>query len=494
MVSERHLPVRVRYAPSPTGLLHVGNLRTGLFAWLFARQRNGVFILRIEDTDRERSRQRFEEYIYRDLKWFGMDWNEGPDVGGPFGPYRQSERQDIYAQHAAALVEAGRAYRCFCTEEALTLQAEEARQAGGDWKYPGTCRDLTKEEAVRKSEEGERSVIRLRVREGEIRFDDTVHGETTFSTEVIGDPILLRSDGGATYNFAVVVDDALMSISHVIRGDDHLSNTPKQVLIYEALEKPVPSFAHLSTVLGADQARLSKRHGATSVAEFREAGFLPEALMNYIALLGWSPGAEGSEVVPPERLVTEFRLDRVNKSPAVFDMGKLNFINRQYLRDSHRTAGLVREALERAKRVPTTGVDEWVGLVVTTLIEGVDTVREVPAALDAVLAFPLGDAARESDVLDDAGAMDLIRRFGKELNSRGRLGFEDFRGIVAELKTATGRKGRGLFHPLRLALTARSSGPELDKLIPLVETAASLGVPGVEGCQERVAAFVARYG
>ena len=494
MVSDARPPVRVRYAPSPTGLLHIGNLRTGLFAWLFARQHDGVFILRIEDTDRERSERRFEDHIYLDLKWFGMDWDEGPDVGGPVGPYRQSERQDVYARHGEALLETGRAYRCFCREEELTRQAAEAKRVGASWKYPGTCRALTGDEVVRRSTTGERSVIRLRVREGEIHFDDIVHGKTRFSTDVISDPILMRSDGGATYNYAVVVDDALMSVSHVIRGDDHLSNTPKQVLIYEALGKPVPHFAHLSTVLGPDQTRLSKRHGATSVAEFREAGYLPEALMNYIALLGWSPGGEGSEVVPPDRLLAEFRLDRVNKNPAVFDTGKLNYINRQYLRGSHRTAVLVREALEGAGQIPTSGADDWVGLVVETLIGGVDTIREIPALLDTVLAFSLDDASGESEVIDDEGAMDLIRRFGQELAARERLGFDDFRGIVSELKRVTGRKGRDLFHPLRVALTARSSGPELDKLIPLVETAAALGVPGVDGCRERVAAFVARHG
>ena len=486
--------LRVRYAPSPTGLLHVGNLRTGLFAWLFARQSGGRFILRIEDTDAERSERKFEELIYRDLRWFGIDWDEGPDIGGPFGPYRQSERFDLYSEHAGRLLQAGRAFRCFCREEDLTRQAEEAKQAGTSWTYPGTCHDLAPEDVERRIAAGEPAVTRLKVREGPILFDDIVHGDMRFSSDAISDPILLRSDGSPTYNYAVVVDDALMEISHVIRGDDHLSNTPKQVLIYEALGRPTPHFAHLSTIFGPDQTRLSKRHGATSVAQFREAGYLPEALMNYIALLGWSPGAEGSEVVPPDRLVAEFRLDRVNKNPAVFDTGKLNFMNRQYLRQSSKTVSLVRDALEAEGKLPEAGQDDWVRIVVDTFIGGVDVVNELPATLESTLAFPVDEAGDFSDVVGDGGAMELIRLFGDELKHHGHVTFEDFREIVGKLKQATGRKGRPLFHPLRVALTGRSSGPELDKLIPLLETASELGVPGVLGCRQRVEEFVARYG
>lgn len=494
MSAHNSLKVRVRYAPSPTGLLHVGNLRTGLFAWLFARQSRGGFILRIEDTDAERSERQFEEFIYRDLHWFGIDWDEGPDIGGPYGPYRQSERFDLYREHAYRLLDAGRAFRCFCSEEDLTRQAEEAKKADISWTYPGTCYDLTAEEVDHRIVAGDLSVTRLKVRDGPILFEDIVHGDMQFTSKVISDPILLRSDGSPTYNFAVVVDDALMEISHVIRGDDHLSNTPKQVLIYEALGWPTPCFAHLSTILGPDQARLSKRHGATSVTQFREAGYLPEALMNYIALLGWSPGAEGSEVVPPDRLVAEFRLDRVNKNPVVLDTGKLNFINRQYLRESSNTLSLVQELLGKEGKLPEAGQNEWVRTVIDTLIGGVDVVNELPAALDSALEFPIDEVGDLLDVVKDSGAVELIRLFGKELHGHAHLTFEDFRKIVSKLKHATGRKGRQLFYPLRIALTGRSSGPELDKLIPLLETASRLGVPGVLGCRERIEEFVSRYG
>ncbi len=494
-VQKTENPVRVRFAPSPTGLLHVGNLRTALFAWLFARQSDGVFVLRIEDTDRERSEKQLEELIYRDLDWFGIDWDEGPDVGGDFGPYRQSERFDLYRDQAEQMVRGGHAFRCFCREEELAEQAEVRKQAGDSWKYPGTCYGLTEDEVRARVERGEPSVLRLRVREGPIAFDDIVHGEVRFSSEVISDPILLRSDGSPTYNYAVVIDDALMEISHVIRGDDHLSNTPKQVLVYEALDRPKPRFAHLSTILGSDQSRLSKRHGATSVDQFREAGYLPEALMNYIALLGWSPGAAGSEVVPRDRLIREFRLDRVNKNPAVFDTGKLNFINRQYLRDDPRTPGLVREALGRSGMLPDADADSdgWAQLVVDTLIGGVDVVSEVPTLLESVLSFPLNEVELARDVVEDPGALALIRQFRSELDSYEQLTFGDFRSVVAKLKKLTGRKGRHLFHPLRVALTARSSGPELDKLIPLVEQAARHGVRGVLGCRQRVEAFLSHH-
>jgi glutamyl-tRNA synthetase/nondiscriminating glutamyl-tRNA synthetase len=335
------------------------------------------------------------------------------------------------------------------------------------------------------------------VRSGTVAFDDLVHGETRFSTDVISDPILLRSDSTPTYNYAVVVDDALMRISHVIRGDDHLSNTPKQVLIYEALGASMPLFAHLSTVLGPDQTRLSKRHGATSVEEFRDAGYLPEALMNYIALLGWSPGAEGSEVVPPDRLVREFDLGRVNKNPAVFDFGKLRFLNRHYLRESSATDGLIASRLDAAGLMPASvdgGRVEWLGMVRDTLLGGIDTAGDIVTALTDVLAFPVEDSSDCSETAAEDGAVDLIRAFGRELESRDALSNEDFREVVGKLKLEMGRKGRALFHPLRVALTARGSGPELDKLIPLVETGARLEVNGIRSCRERVAAYLERYG
>jgi glutamyl-tRNA synthetase/nondiscriminating glutamyl-tRNA synthetase len=478
--------IRVRFAPSPTGLLHVGNARTAVFAWFFTRQQNGTYILRIEDTDQQRSTRESEEAIYRDLRWLGIDWEEGPESGGSHGPYRQSERFDIYKKSALQLIDSGAAFWCFCSEEQLEGQT--------DRKYAGTCRHLPDDTVKARLSSGEQAVVRLRVRDGQIRFHDIVHGAMEFASDVISDPILLRSDGWPTYNYAVVIDDALMDITHVIRGDDHLSNTPKQVLIYEALGHPLPEFAHLSTILGPDHTRLSKRHGATAIAQFREQGYLPEALVNYIALLGWSPTSEGSEVIPPAELVKEFRLDRVNKSPAVFDVSKLNFINRHYLKSSPSSPDLIVQELRRSGWMSSNDGERWLERVTDTIVAGVDTATEIPAALERTLAFPLEDPSEIRDTLDDAGAIDLIRRFAAELDAKEQLTFDEFRAISGRLKDATKRKGKQLFHPLRAALTARSSGPELDKLIPLIETAAELKIHDVASCKDRVKSFLARYG
>jgi len=477
--------IRVRFAPSPTGLLHVGNARTGLFAWFFARQNNGAYILRIEDTDQARSTLDSEQSIYRDLEWLGIDWDEGPDVGGSHGPYRQSQRLSIYKGYALKLVDSGHAFWCFCSEEQLEEQAAR--------KYPGTCRALPKEVWAARLKANEPAVVRLKVREGPIRFRDVVHGDIEFSSDVISDPILLRSDGWPTYNYVVVIDDALMEITHVIRGDDHLSNTPKQVLIYEALNVPLPQFAHLSTILGPDHTRLSKRHGATAVAQFREAGYLPEALVNYMALLGWSPTSEGSEVISPAELVKQFRLDRVNKSPAVFDVGKLNFINRHYLKSSPSSRQLIAAELEKTGWMPASSED-WLNRVIETIVPAVDLPSQVPETLEQVLAFPLDDSSDIRDTVDDPGAIDVIRRFAAEINGNDPLTFDEFMVAVNKVKAATKRKGKQLFHPLRAALTAKASGPELDKLIPLIETAAHFHIRNVLNCGARVQAFLEKYG
>jgi len=288
--------MRVRFAPSPTGQLHVGNARTALFNWLLARGKDGTFILRIEDTDAERSTRESEVSILEDLRWLGLDWDEGPDVGGPHGPYRQSERLHLYASYANELIGGDHAYYCFCSPQTLDSERRSMLAAGRPPKYGGTCRGLSKEESAKRVEAGERPVIRFRVPEGvDVTFEDLVRGDVTFSSEVIGDPVIVRSDGRPAYNFAVVVDDAVMEITHVIRGEDHISNTPRQILIYQALGFPPPSFAHLSMVMGPDHTPLSKRHGATSLAEFRERGYLPEALTNYLALIGWSPRSGGGD-------------------------------------------------------------------------------------------------------------------------------------------------------------------------------------------------------
>src|SRR5690348_5078385 len=308
--------IRVRFAPSPTGHLHVGNARTALFNWLFARKRGGTMVLRIEDTDVQRSEARFEDQLIADLKWLGLDWDEGPDLGGPYASYRQSQRLEIYRELADRLIAEGKAYLCFCSEADLQRERDRAQAEHRQPIYSGKCRAIDMAEAGNRRASGESCAIRLRIPEHPIRFHDIVHGAVEFSNEVVSDPIILRSNGMPVYNYVVVIDDALMKITHVIRGDDHLSNTPKQVALYEALGWPVPEFAHLSTILGSDRERLSKRHGATSIANFRDMGVLAEALVNYLALLGWAPPGGTREIFSLQELVKEFSLERITPSPA----------------------------------------------------------------------------------------------------------------------------------------------------------------------------------
>src|SRR6202051_72283 len=326
--------LRVRFAPSPTGMLHVGNARTALYNWLFARHTGGTFLLRIEDTDVERSEVRYEAQLIEDLRWLGLDWSEGPEIGGPYAPYRQSARLDIYEQHTKQLLDQGKAYCCFCTAEELEVERQVALREHRTQVYSGKCRGLTPDEAMNRAAAGPPFAVRLAVPDAPLRFHDIVRGEVEFASEAVGDFILVRSSGIPVYNYVVTIDDALMRITHVIRGDDHISNTPRQVAIYQAFGWALPQFAHLSTILGSDRERLSKRHGATSVASFREMGILPQALANYLALLGW--GAEGGtrETFTREELVKEFKLERVTPSPAVFDWDKLHWLNRQAIKHS----------------------------------------------------------------------------------------------------------------------------------------------------------------
>ena len=333
-IPEFQIPnMRVRFAPSPTGQLHVGNARTALFNWLLARGRGGTFILRIEDTDVERSTRESESAILQDLRWLGLDWDEGPDVGGARGPYRQSERLHLYQKYSSDLLASERAYYCFCT--AAQLEAERQRRAGAR-TAGAVCRHLPA--AVTRpgaGPHGRRRTARRplprprRSRRGLRRM--SCAGGSAFHIDVIGDPIIVRADGHPAYNFAVVVDDALMEVTHVIRGEDHISNTPRQILLYEALGFTPPTFAHLALVMGPDHSPLSKRHGATSVAEFRSKGYLPEALVNYLALIGWSPGG-AEELLPASELARRFALEDVGHSAGVFDEEKLAWVNRHYLK------------------------------------------------------------------------------------------------------------------------------------------------------------------
>ena len=323
--------VRVRIAPSPSGNLHVGTARTALFNYLFAKKHDGKYVLRIEDTDLDRSSQAYIDNIYDSLKALGLNWDEGPDVGGQYGPYQQSERFDIYPKYAQKLIEAGYAYECFCTQEELEAEKEESIKNKKAHMYSGKCRNLSEEEKAKLRAEGRKPSIRFRVPEGETAFDDLVKGHLHFDNALIGDFVIMKSNGTPTYNFAVVIDDMEMKISHIIRGEDHISNTAKQIMIYEALGAKIPEFGHLGMILAPDRSKLSKRHGATAVSEFVEKGYLTEALVNFVALLGWSP-SDGQEIKTLEEIAADFRIGEVSSSNSIFEYDKLNWMNGQYIK------------------------------------------------------------------------------------------------------------------------------------------------------------------
>jgi len=490
--------VRVRFAPSPTGHLHVGNARTALFNWLLARRRAGIFILRIEDTDAERSTAASERSILEDLRWLGLDWEEGPDVGGPLGPYRQSERLDLYREAARRLLEAGRAYYCFCTPAELDRDRKAALASGAAPKYGGRCRALSPADARARVEAGEPAAVRFAVPASrDVTFHDEVRGVVTFSSDVIGDPVIVRSEGQAAYNFAVVVDDAAMAVTHVIRGEDHISNTPRQVLIYEALGLAPPVFAHLSLVMGPDHAPLSKRHGATSVAEFRERGFLPEALANYLALLGWSPG-DGEELLPLAEMAGRFDLSRVGHSAAVFDVDKLAWMNRHYMSmaEPERLAGLALRHFVQAGYLSRAS-DAATGFVADLMpmaAGSVDRLDEIPERVAFLFAWTAEDAAALTAAEGDGAR--VVASMAGEVAGAGALDREAFRAAAARVRAATGVKGRALFHPIRTALTGADSGPELDLAVPAIDRGAALdpavGFAAVPSCAERLRAVAER--
>jgi glutamyl-tRNA synthetase/nondiscriminating glutamyl-tRNA synthetase len=474
-----------------------------LFNWLLARGTGGTFILRIEDTDRERSTHASESAILEDLRWLGLTWDEGPDVDGPYAPYRQSERLPIYAEHAERLLARGVAYHCFCTAEQLESQRAAALAAGLQPKYPGTCRALDPVRSRARVAGGEPAVVRFIVpAHREVTFDDAVRGQVSFDTAIIGDPVLVRSDGHPAYNFAVVVDDALMRVTHVIRGEDHISNTPRQLLLYEAFGYTPPTFAHLSLVLGPDHSPLSKRHGATSVAEFREKGYLPDALFNYLALIGWSPGQD-AELLPAAELASRFRLADVGHSAGVFDEDKLAWVNRHYLKAAApaRLASLAAPYLAAAGYAGALDAEgrRFVELLVPLFVTSVDRLQQVPERLRVVFAFDAAAALARPEIaseLESTAAREVIVALADDLARAPRCTDRElFRAAAERVRQRTAKKGRALFHPIRVALTGEPEGPELDLVVPAIEAGAELpysaGVTRITGCRERAAGFAA---
>jgi glutamyl-tRNA synthetase len=464
---------RVRFAPSPTGYLHVGGARTALFNWLYARHNGGTFVLRIEDTDVERSSSEMVAGILDGMRWLGLDWDEGPEVGGPHGPYFQSERLERYRDAAAQLVASGRAYYCYCNPDDLKARREAAEQAGQSWTYDRTCAALSNEEISDREAAGAPRAIRFRMPDGTTAYDDVVHGRIEFDNSVIEDFVVLRSDRYPTYHLSVVVDDIDMGITDVVRGDDHISNTPKQVLLYEALGAPVPRFAHVPLILGPDKRRLSKRHGATSVMEYERQGFLPEAMFNFLALLGWSPGND-RELFAREELVAAFSLDGISSSNAVFNPEKLEWFNSQHiarlsgdeitnrLEPVLREIGVWSDALRGERR-------EWFHQVIEILKPRAKKIRDLAEQGRYFFIDPAG--YDEAAVKKHLSAPDL----GPHLAawSTALAGVDPF--TPAAIETALracaeseGIKAAALIHATRIAVTGQGVGPSLFDVVALV--------------------------
>lgn len=485
--------VRVRFAPSPTGFLHVGNARTALFNWLFARQKNGAFILRVEDTDVERSAAEYEERLVADLRWLGLEWDEGPDVGGRYGPYRQSQRLVVYAPYTLQLLEEGKAFYCFCPPEVLEKERRKAIASGEMPVYSGKCRSIPLGAARQRLEDGEPAVVRLKTPdEGAVTYHDLVRGDVSFDLKLIGDPVLVRSNGQPAYNYAVVIDDSLMQITHVIRGEDHISNTPRQLLTYEALSLEPPEFAHLSMVMGQDNTRLSKRHGATAVDQFEKDGVLPSALFNYLALLGWAHPEE-KEVLAKDELVKMFSLGKVSRSAAIFDYNKLHWLNRQHMKflSPGEKAGRAYAHLRDAGYLPREMSDkhwEWLERAVEDLIEGVDRFSDLPGKFTPLFDFRGEDLDEEArGILQTECGQKVVALLAAKMSHTEEFNYDVFASLSQEIKIETCCTGKDLFHPLRVALTARTSGLKLDRFIPLVEGGARLDFPKrIKSCAQRV--------
>ncbi|MCB1183971.1 glutamate--tRNA ligase [bacterium] len=483
-MSDLKLP-RVRFAPSPTGFLHVGGARTALFNWLYARSQGGTFILRIEDTDQERSTEESYAAILRGMDWLGLDWDEGPHAGGDCGPYLQSERLDIYREHLERLAAEGKAYKCFCSAEDLEERAAAAKAAGGFWEgYDGHCRALGADQVAAAEAAGKPCAWRLRTPdEGSTFWYDLIGDKREFQNDVLVDRVIVKADGFPTYQFACVVDDHLMGISHVLRGDDHVSNTPFQILIYEALGWKTPKFGHMPMILGPDRKRLSKRHGATSVEEFRNQGILPKAMFNYLALLGWSPGGSGDEVLEPEAIVKKFSLKKVNSSPAAFDYDKLSHINSEHIKRLSADERLVLArgvidaqgwALDPDWLIAgATDTDAYLARVIGTLGNRFSSLVTLPDQIGFFFTeehFVDDEVWREQVTPEAARARltALADAVAAGLDLDAPQAADAFEEVVRGLAEKLGVQAGDLIHPCRVALTGQGRSAGIFEVMELV--------------------------
>ena len=466
---------RVRFAPSPTGELHVGNARTALFNWMFARHHGGDLILRIEDTDESRSALSYQTNLLNDLTWLGLDWDEGPGKNGAYGPYKQSERLDIYARHLQQLVAADLVYPCYCTEEELEEERQALILSKRMPRYMGKCRRLTPRERKLKEDEGRKPSFRFKVPDGAIQFDDLIRGAMKFEGTAIGDFIIVRSNGMPAYNFAVVIDDHLMGITHVIRGEDHLSNTALQIMLYKAFGFAPPTFAHHCLILGKDRSKLSKRHGSVSVGEFRKQGILPEALMNYLGLLG-SSFTEGREVLSREEMITAFSLERASKSGAIFDEEKLHWLNAIYIRScpTEKLVEQLKPFFEQAGYKTDTLDPVWFYQVIDLIKNDLTTLAEAGSHIDIFFDDKFAITVEARQILEKANAGQVVKAFAEYLTTAAGNSPEIHFAAIKYTKEKTGVKGKDLFMPIRAALTGKIHGPELDKVFAILGKDAAL--------------------
>lgn len=470
--------VRTRYAPSPTGHLHIGGARTALFCYLFARKEKGQFVLRIEDTDQERNVANAEQGLLDSLKWLGLEWDESVDVGGPYAPYRSMDRLTTYEPYVHQLLQEGKAYYCYCSKEELDKERESQQARGEMPRYSGRCRHLSESDIAQFQNEGRQPTVRFRVPENQtVVVDDLVRGKVTFESSGIGDFVIARPDGRPMYNFAVTVDDALMRITHVVRAEEHLSNTPLQVLLYEALGFPVPRFAHASLILNQDRQKMSKRDESVIqfVDQYEQLGYLPEAVINFFALLGWAPPPPRAEdeIFSLDELIELFSLERLSKAPAVFDREKLNWMNNHYIKQSNldRIVELCVPHLERAGLITTERSplqDEWVRRLIGLYQEQLKYGAEIVALSRLFFLDQLEYGEEEKVVLAEEHVADVLREFQRQLRKHEHVNPDSLKQVFKATQKETGQKGKKLFMPVRAALTGSVHGPDLKESLTLI--------------------------
>lgn len=477
--------VRVRFAPSPTGLLHIGNARMAVFNWLFAKRNRGTFILRIEDTDVARSEKKYTNQLIEDLHWLGLTWQEGPDVDGQYGPYLQSERLQIYQDICQRFLNEGLAYRCYCTPEELEERRQIARLTGKPPRYDNRCRNLSDKQKKTFETSGLSFTVRFKVPEELLVFDDLIRGTCQFDMSLTGDFVIMRSDGTPSFHFAVAVDDTLMQITHVIRGEDHLSNTPCHILLFHALNRKPPQFAHLSLTMGADRTLLSKRHGAFSLSEYRKLGYLPEALLNYMILLGWAP-RDKKEKFKINDIIDTFEIDTMSKASSVFDQQKLDWLSGQYVReaDLERLTNLAIPYLQATGFISTdeNKIDRAkLRFMVDAVRNNISCVSQIVLETDIFFKDAVV-AEKHVEFLSSEISQSVILSFYRELQKLDTLSPEIFKEALTAVQNNTKVNGKGLYMPIRIALTGREHGPELYGIVNIL---------GIHTCKKRIERFFA---